>query len=88
VSQSLLPEQFAAQLIELHKMPDPLQVGRRAVCSEYYVCRKVARAFPAMLSTLEELLVRSAEEFSNDCTTARARIAASNEQDVIATSGF
>jgi hypothetical protein len=60
--------------------PDPFQVGRRAVWSEYYVCRKVASAHPAILCTLEELLVRPTEEFSNDCATARARIAASNDK--------
>jgi hypothetical protein len=73
-------KQFAAQLIELHMRPNPFQIGRRAVWSEYYVCRKVAFADPAGLSTLEELLVRSTEEFSNDCASARARIAASNDK--------
>lgn len=73
-------KQFAAELIELHITPDPLKVGRRAVWSEYYVCRNVAAADPAMLSILEEVLVRSTEEFTNDCPTARARIAASNDR--------
>lgn len=73
-------KQFAEQLVQLHMTPDPFQVGRRAVWSEYYVCRKIASTHPAMLSTLQELLVRSTEEFGNDCATARARIAASNDK--------
>lgn len=71
---------FAAKLIELHMTPDLFQVGRRAVWSDYYVCRKVASVLPGMLSALEEQFVRSTEEFSNDCATARARLAATKDR--------
>jgi hypothetical protein len=81
--QHRLGERFAEQLIELHMKPNPFLVGRLAVWSEYYVCRKVASAYSAMSSAMEELLVRSTEEFNHDCLSARARVATSNDKAAI-----
>jgi hypothetical protein len=73
--------QFGGELLELHRSPNEFQVGRRAVWGEYYACRKVAPAFPGILPSIEEVLVRSSEEFGNDCAAVRARLAACKDKE-------
>lgn len=72
---------FAQQTVALHQKPDALAVARRAIWSEYYVCRKVAQADPSLTRTLEESLTQSTDEFGNDCATARMRLRATNNPD-------
>ncbi len=73
---------FRDEVLALHSADtDGIQVGRKAVWSEYYVCRTVAKVNPGTVTLLERSVKQTIEEFGNDCATARQRIIATGNRE-------
>ncbi len=68
---------FRDEVLALHSAPtDRIHVGRKAVWSEYYVCRTVAKVHPGTVTLLERSAKQTIGEFGSDCSTAPQRVAA------------
>lgn len=68
---------FRDEVLALHSADaGGIQVGRKAVWNEYYVCRTVAKVNPGTVTLLERSVKQTIEGFGNDCSTARQRVAA------------
>lgn len=73
---------FTDEVLALHSADaDGIQVGRKAVWNEYYVCRTVAKVNPGTITLLERSVKQTVEEFGNDCLTARQRVTATGNRE-------
>jgi hypothetical protein len=73
---------FWDEVLALHSAgTDGIQIGRKAVWNEYYVCRTVAEVNPGTVTLLESSVKQTIEEFGNDCSTARRRAAATGNPE-------
>ena len=76
---------FRDEVLALHSSDtDGIQVGRKAVWNEYYVCRTVAQVNPGIVTLLEQSLKQTIKEFGNDCSTARQRRIATGNYERVA----
>jgi hypothetical protein len=75
-------EAFRDEVLALHSVDsDGIQIGRKAVWNEYYACRTVAKVNPSTVTLLERSVKQTVEEFGNDCSAARQRVAVAQNRE-------
>lgn len=74
-------DRFRDEVMEMISSQNKIDIGCRAIWSEYYVCRRTARQHPTILSKLEEAVVRAFESFDADAEIAKHKAKAGDFEE-------